>query len=80
MNNEYRKELEDKGMVLSGTSPDDRIVEMIELKEHPYFLATQAHPEFKSRPDAPHPLFAGLIKAALAAKAIHMERSDHAEN
>lgn len=80
VNNEYRKELEDKGMVLSGTSPDDRIVEMIELKEHPYFLATQAHPEFKSRPDAPHPLFAGLIKAALAAKAVHMERSDHAEN
>ena len=66
VNNEYRKELEDKGMVLSGTSPDDRIVEMIELKEHPYFLATQAHPEFKSRPDAPHPLFAGLVEAALA--------------
>lgn len=65
VNNEYRKELEDNGMVLSGISPDGRIVEMIELKEHPYFLATQAHPEFKSRPDAPHPLFAGLITAAL---------------
>lgn len=65
VNNEYRKELEDKGMTLSGISPDGRIVEMIELKDHPYFLATQAHPEFKSRPDAPHPLFAGLITAAL---------------
>ena len=65
VNNEYRNELEDKDMILSGISPDGRIVEMIELKEHPYFLATQAHPEFKSRPDAPHPLFAGLITAAL---------------
>lgn len=65
VNNEYRKELEDNGMILSGISPDGRIVEMIELKEHPYFLATQAHPEFKSRPDAPHPLFAGLVTAAL---------------
>lgn len=65
VNNAYREKLQDKGMVLSGMSPDGRIVEMIELKDHPYFLATQAHPEFKSRPDQPHPLFVGLITAAL---------------
>ena len=65
VNNEYRDRLTKEGMVLSGLSPDGRIVEMIELKEHPYFIATQAHPEFKSRPDIPHPLFKGLIKAAL---------------
>ena len=52
-------------MVLSGTSPDDRIVEMIELPDHPFYIATQAHPEFKSRPNRAHPLFRGLIEAAL---------------
>ena len=65
VNNDYRGVLTVNGMMLSGLSPDNRIVEMIELKHHPYFLATQAHPEFKSRPDQPHPLFVGLIKAAL---------------
>ena len=65
VNNDYREILTKNGMVLSGLSPDGRIVEMIELKDHPYFVATQAHPEFKSRPDMPHPLFAGLIAAAL---------------
>ncbi len=68
VNNDYRDILSNNGMTLSGISPDGRIVEMIELKEHPYFVATQAHPEFKSRPDAPHPLFKGLIKAALCCK------------
>lgn len=68
VNNEYRDKLTDKGMVLSGISPDGRIVEMIELKDHPYFLATQAHPEFKSRPDAPHPLFTGFVRAALCSR------------
>ncbi|MBO4902736.1 MAG: CTP synthase [Lachnospiraceae bacterium] len=68
VNNDYRDRLTEAGMVLSGLSPDGRIVEMIELKDHPYFLATQAHPEFKSRPDEPHPLFRGLIEAALAGK------------
>ena len=57
--------LTEKGMVLSGFSPDGRIVEMIELKDHPFFIATQAHPEFKSRPNKAHPLFAGLIAAAI---------------
>ncbi|MBO7387437.1 MAG: CTP synthase, partial [Lachnospiraceae bacterium] len=65
VNNDYRDALENEGMVLSGKSPDGRIVEMIELKDHPYFVGTQAHPEFKSRPDHPHPLFNGLIKAAI---------------
>ncbi|MCR4754768.1 MAG: CTP synthase [Lachnospiraceae bacterium] len=65
VNNDYRQVFTDNGMILSGMSPDGRIVEMIELKDHPYFIGTQAHPEFKSRPDEPHPLFAGLIKAAL---------------
>lgn len=65
VNNEYREELEKKGMVLSGISPDGRIVEMIELKEHPFFIATQAHPELKSRLNRPHPLFVGFVAAAL---------------
>ena len=52
-------------MLLSGISPDGRIVEMIEIPTHPWFVATQAHPEFKSRPNRPHPLFTGFIKAAI---------------
>ncbi len=68
VNNDYRPMLEDNGMVLSGTSPDGRIVEMIELPSHPYFIATQGHPEFKSRPNHAHPLFLGLIRAALEQK------------
>lgn len=65
VNNEYREELQKAGMILCGLSPDNHIVEMIELKDHPWFLATQAHPEFKSRPNRPHPLFQGFIRAAL---------------
>ena len=65
MNNDYRKALTEHGMMLSGLSPDNRIVEMIELPEHPWFVATQAHPELKSRPNRPHPLFRGFIEAAL---------------
>jgi CTP synthase len=64
VNNRYRKELEKGGMRLSGLSPDDNLVEYIELVDHPFFVGTQAHPEFRSRPDAPHPLFTGLIRAA----------------
>ena len=52
-------------MVLSGLSPDGRLVEMIELPQHPYFVACQFHPEFKSRPSSPHPLFSRFIKAAI---------------
>ena len=65
VNNDYRDRLEKGGMRLCGVSPDKHIVEMIELREHPWFVASQAHPEFKSRPNKPHPLFAGLIAAAL---------------
>jgi CTP synthase len=64
LNNAYRDRLEQAGLVLSGTSPDGRLVEMIELPEHPYFIACQFHPEFKSRPTRPHPLFVGLVTAA----------------
>ena len=68
VNNAYREALQEKGMRLSGLSPDGRIVEMIELPEHPFFIATQAHPEFKSRPDKAHPLFKGFIAAAAERK------------
>ena len=64
VNNNYRDALTRKGMVLSGLSPDGRLVEMIELPTHPYFVACQFHPEFKSRPLDPHPLFVTFIKAA----------------
>ena len=64
VNNKYRKELEAAGMRLSGVSPDDNLVEFIELVDHTFFVGTQAHPEFRSRPDVPHPLFAGLVAAA----------------
>ena len=59
VNPRYRARLEAAGLVSSGTSPDDRLVEFIELAGHPFWVGTQAHPEFKSRPDHPHPLFAG---------------------
>ncbi|MBQ0027856.1 MAG: CTP synthase [Lachnospiraceae bacterium] len=65
VNNDYRDDLTGAGMSLSGISPDGRIVEMVEIPDHPFFIATQAHPEFKSRPDEPHPLFNGLVSAAL---------------
>jgi len=64
VNNKYRKDLEAAGMRLSGLSPDDNLVEYIELVDHPFFVGTQAHPELRSRPDSPHPLFSGLIEAA----------------
>lgn len=65
VNNEFRQAMADKGLVFAGTSPDNRLVEMIELKDHPFFEATQAHPEFKSRPTRPHPLFRGFVEAAI---------------
>ena len=60
------KVLQENGMMLSGFSPDGRIVEMFEIPEHPWFIGTQAHPEFKSRPNKPHPLFKGFLAASLA--------------
>jgi len=62
--NRYRARMSQAGMVFSGVSPDDRLVEMIELADHPWFVATQAHPEFRSRPNRPHPLFVGFVAAA----------------
>lgn len=65
LNNRYREELTGAGLVISGTSPDERLVEMIELHDHPFFVGVQFHPEFKSRPNQAHPLFKGFISAAL---------------
>jgi CTP synthase len=67
-NNAYREQLTKHGLVLSGVSPDGRLVEIVELQHHPWFLATQFHPEFNSRPRRPHPLFQGFIRAALRHK------------
>jgi CTP synthase len=66
VNNDYRDLLSQHGMIFSGLSPDDRFVEILELKDHPWFIACQFHPELKSRPNRPHPLFQGFVKAALA--------------
>ena len=65
VNNDYRAQMEDKGLKCSGISPDGRLVEFIELDAHPFWVGTQAHPEFMSRPDRPAPLFRGLVEAAL---------------
>ena len=64
-NSNYRARIEEAGLLCSGTSPDKRLVEFVELENHPFWVGTQAHPEFKSRPDRPHPLFRELIGAAL---------------
>ena len=64
-NSRYKARIEEAGLVCSGTSPDGRLVEFVERPDHPFFVGTQAHPEFKSRPDRPHPLFRGLVEAAL---------------
>jgi CTP synthase len=66
VNNRYRALLEGAGMILSGQSPDGRLVEIVELRDHPWFVASQFHPEFKSRPERPHPLFDGFIATAVA--------------
>ncbi|MDR0949235.1 MAG: CTP synthase, partial [Lachnospiraceae bacterium] len=72
VNNDYREMLTQQGLCLSGISPDNRIVEMCEVKDHPFFVATQGHPELKSRPNRPHPLFRGLVEAALLHKQSHL--------
>jgi CTP synthase len=64
-NNEFRESLEDEGLVISGVSPDNVLVEMVEIKDHPWFLGCQFHPEFKSRPNNAHPIFVSFIKAAI---------------
>ena len=67
-NNDFRDQLEKAGLVFSGTSPDNQLVEIIELKDHPFFVACQFHPEFKTRPLSPHPLFREFIRAAIKGK------------
>ncbi|MDR0294192.1 MAG: CTP synthase [Oscillospiraceae bacterium] len=69
-NNEYREALTRGGLVISGASPDGNLVEAVELPDHPFFVGVQFHPEFKSRPNKPHPLFLGLIQAALDAREV----------
>jgi CTP synthase len=69
VNNDYREILTRHGLVLSGLSPDEQLVEIIELSDHPFFLASQFHPEFKSRPFDPHPIFKGFVRAVLEHKA-----------
>ncbi|MHB1533652.1 MAG: CTP synthase [Acidimicrobiales bacterium] len=84
VNPRYRSRLEEAGLVCSGISPDDRLVEFIELADHPYWVGTQAHPEFKSRPDRPHPLFRELVGAAMARaegrapRLLSLDELDHA--
>jgi len=67
-NNEYRDRLQQAGLIVSGTTPDGQLVEIIELKDHPFFVGSQFHPEFQSRPLSPHPLFAGFMKAVVKLK------------
>ena len=74
-NNVYRNQFAAHGMSFAGTSPDSSLVELIELPSHPWFVAVQFHPEFKSKPTAAHPLFAGFIGAALARHSLRGERS-----
>ncbi len=69
-NNDYRQRLEEKGLVISGTSPDNNLVEIVELEDHPWFLGCQFHPEFKSKPMRPHPLFRDFIAAAIKHKGL----------
>lgn len=76
VNNVYREVLEEQGMQVSGTSPDGDLVEMIELPDHPWFVASQFHPELKSRPDQPHPLFASFVAAALNRRDMRTETAD----
>jgi len=70
INNKFRKQFEDNGIMLAGLSPDKRIVEMVEIVDHPWFVACQFHPEFKSRPNRPHPLFFGFIRASKSQKIV----------
>jgi CTP synthase len=65
-NNHFREQLQGSGLRITGLSPSDRLVEIVELPDHPWFVGVQFHPEFKSRPNRPHPLFADFIKASLA--------------
>ena len=73
-NHAYREQMEKAGLVIAGTSPDGTLVELIELKDHPFFIASQYHPEFLSKPNSPHPLFAGFVQATLKQRATVAEK------
>ena len=79
-NNIYRRRVEAKGMLVSGRSADNSLVEIIELKDHPWFVGTQFHPEFKSRPTRPHPLFFAFIGAAQQQSGIVAESNGHSSS
>jgi CTP synthase len=79
-NNHYRAEMEAAGMVFSGLSPDGRLVEISELSNHPYMVGSQFHPEFKSRPTRPHPLFLGFVKAAQRYQEQHQSTAEDQKN
>jgi CTP synthase len=74
LNNAYREVLIEHGMRFSGLSPDGRLVEIAEISDHPYMIGTQFHPEFLSRPNRPHPLFVGLVKAASERAGLQVEK------
>jgi CTP synthase len=76
VNNHYRTALQEAGVVFSGLSPDSRLVEIVERDDHPWFLAVQFHPEFKSRPNRPHPLFRDFVGAALRRRMSQGESPD----
>ncbi len=80
VSNKYREAMAQKGLVLSGTSPDGRLVEMVELRDHPYFVGCQFHPEFKSRPHAPHPLFSRFVRAAMERQKERAKGSERPKN
>ena len=71
----YRDQMKEKGFTISGTSPDGSLAELIELRDHPYFLACQYHPEFQSKPNKPHPLFKGFIQACFGASELGPSRT-----
>jgi CTP synthase len=76
-NNHYRAQFEEQGVIFSGLSPDGRLVEIAELRDHPFMLGSQFHPEFKSRPNRPHPLFLAFLRAAEAQRV--QQATDHAD-
>ncbi|MEO8495793.1 MAG: CTP synthetase, partial [Planctomycetota bacterium] len=78
-NNDYRQQFAANGVLFSGLSPDEKLVEIVELPAHPWFVAVQFHPEFKSKPTCAHPLFAGFVGAAIERHATKSERGRKAE-
>jgi CTP synthase len=67
-NNDYREKMVQHGLIVAGTTADQKLVEVIELADHPWYVACQFHPEFQSKPNKPHPLFSGFVRAAIAAR------------